>query len=1381
LAAKELKIVIDVDAKTGDINILDKEFRKIDESSKKADKGLRSFRDSLTSISTAIASVYGLSEAFSFLKSSISIAGEFERFGSILETIEGSAEKARKSLDWVKEFAQTTPYELAEVTDAFVKMKSYGLNPLGDGLRTLGDTAAAMGKPLIQAVEAMADAVTGENERLKEFGIKASKIGDRIKYTWTDASGKAKKIIIKNNKEIIESTLKAIFNSKYAGAMDRMSRTWQGLTSNLSDAWTNFKQSLIIKSGIFDSAKKAVSSLNSYFSKLLKNKNVMKSLADAVSSFGKVTIDVFKAVAKGATYLSEGFLVIKYGWDKVANELSLAWVWLKKKFYELIDTLTSWLPSQPSWAIEIKKSLSELNVEYDATKLKSAELDENLIKNIESFDSLRGFIDKTTNIMKEGVQTSDKAVVSADSLSRKTKETAKAFLEANGAIDETAKTLDEQKKAVESSTKAWQKHLEEVYRAQDVNLDKYLSFLEDMGRKEEAWQIKRKKLIEEYSDTLTKEELDRFIELKKKEYLEEKKNLDRISELWKESYKEIKDSIEDTFSNFLLDGESFKSAFRRLLDDIKKSLLSPFVKTISESFSGALLKAIGLTKDGLSNSGLLSSLGKLLTGDFKGFGGDVKNYTSSLWSDLKNAGSGLLSGASSLFSGSSSLTSSLGSIGKALGEITSLIAPIGGLVSGVSAIIKGLKGEKRLDQVGIEVRDGLINISKGVDALANTLAKYEIYKTSSWLGTKTNIRDYMIPKEWENAINNLLKAYDSAAKALGYVNDIVLDIKNRNYQFDEFVDEIGLAFIRAISKKPDTKEIEEAWKNYAKSINKSINEAILSELGRLGDLSNKIKNTFNELSTLSIDSAFDKLRISARSARESFWELAQSIDGGTGVNLKNFSYRLKQALSESLTPETIKNWERLGDALLDATNKSKSFVDGLKGLISAYQDEIRSIDESINRIKGVESVKVTTEAIEEMFEKFRKASADTKLEVARNIEEMVNAWRDERINYIKSLGLDEATTKQYLDEIDKKAIAWLEGAKSGLETETKSLSQLLAEETKKLSQMTGALTALTALEQIKNDISTQTLEQAIKELQKTMNIATIEEKKQTEAVKANESATKSVADKTDRNTKILSDINSQNITTNSNIKTQTSFLRLIDNNTANTKSTLFSLKASTDQITITIREQIGWSTGVLGAKLDQIRNNIIAQNNSDVVNAISSWANAIATTIREQTNYETGTLGAKLDNIASKIGISDATTSAVYTVNSTLQAQGGYIANTINGAKSAITSRLSNVNYTGYLTDISTKISSWGNAIATTVREQANYIVSSLSNATYSVRNAINAKSIGGATVDPRPNIDSAKSVLYGIMYSVYSMTAGIKSDLGYTNRLLQQIAANTA
>lgn len=184
----------------------------------------------------------------------IGTSAEFEKFQTVLETLEGSSTKAKASMDWVAAFAAKTPYELAGVTDAFVKLKSYGIDPQGGALRSAGDAAAAMGKPLEQAVEALADAMTGENERLKEFGIKAEVAGDEIVYRWQQ-NGKAMVATAnKNSQEQIQATIEGIWNGRYGGAMDKLSGTWDGMWSNLQDTFTRvFK--MIGDAGIFDALK----------------------------------------------------------------------------------------------------------------------------------------------------------------------------------------------------------------------------------------------------------------------------------------------------------------------------------------------------------------------------------------------------------------------------------------------------------------------------------------------------------------------------------------------------------------------------------------------------------------------------------------------------------------------------------------------------------------------------------------------------------------------------------------------------------------------------------------------------------------------------------------------------------------------------------------------------------------------------------------------------------------------------------------------------------------------------------------------------------------------------------------------------------------------
>jgi hypothetical protein len=157
------------------------------------------------------------------------------------------------------------------------------MEPTKGLLRSLGDTSAAMGKPLMQSVEAIADAITGENERLKEFGIKARKGGGMIAYEYTDKNGKTVvKKVKANNRELIQATLMGIWNNKYAGAMEKQSKTFAGMLSNISDAFTRFEL-MVMGSGLFDMMKDEVSGVLDSLNQMA-NDGSMKKLAQSVGT-----------------------------------------------------------------------------------------------------------------------------------------------------------------------------------------------------------------------------------------------------------------------------------------------------------------------------------------------------------------------------------------------------------------------------------------------------------------------------------------------------------------------------------------------------------------------------------------------------------------------------------------------------------------------------------------------------------------------------------------------------------------------------------------------------------------------------------------------------------------------------------------------------------------------------------------------------------------------------------------------------------------------------------------------------------------------------------------------------------------------------------------
>jgi phage tail tape-measure protein len=305
-------------------------------------KTVSKMKNTVLGLAAAYVSVQTAMKGFDVAKqvgtSMVKTASEFEKFTTVLRTIEGSSSKAQSSMNWITKFAKTTPYELSQVTEAFIKLKSYGIQPTSGTLRVLGDTASAMGKPLNQAVEAMADAIVGENERLKEFGIRAAKQGDQIAYSWTDASGKAKHIIVENNSQIIESTLDAIFSSKYAGAMEDQSKTYEGMLSNMSDNWTVFQKQMM-DAGAFDYIKAVIKtvgdSFSSMYSATLKNtdgftKGLMESFKSIVVGLGKLG-NAFEGIA---IFAETAWNVIKAGW----NALVVAIV---GGAASLIDTLKS--------------------------------------------------------------------------------------------------------------------------------------------------------------------------------------------------------------------------------------------------------------------------------------------------------------------------------------------------------------------------------------------------------------------------------------------------------------------------------------------------------------------------------------------------------------------------------------------------------------------------------------------------------------------------------------------------------------------------------------------------------------------------------------------------------------------------------------------------------------------------------------------------------------------------------------------------------------------------------------------------------------------------------------------------------------------------------
>jgi hypothetical protein len=203
-------------------------------------EGVGGLSKSLGGLGPAIVGAFSVTAVLGFAKAVFDTTANFEKLGAVLKNTLGSGAQASLALEGIKEFAKTTPFAVAELTASFVKLANQGFIPTTNQLRQLGDLASSTGKGFDQLTEAIIDAQTGEFERLKEFGIRASKSGDQVKFSF-----KGVETQVKFNNEAIRQYITSLGDYEgVAGAAAAVSGTLGGKVNNLGDAWDNFLNSI---------------------------------------------------------------------------------------------------------------------------------------------------------------------------------------------------------------------------------------------------------------------------------------------------------------------------------------------------------------------------------------------------------------------------------------------------------------------------------------------------------------------------------------------------------------------------------------------------------------------------------------------------------------------------------------------------------------------------------------------------------------------------------------------------------------------------------------------------------------------------------------------------------------------------------------------------------------------------------------------------------------------------------------------------------------------------------------------------------------------------------------------------------------------------------
>lgn len=202
------------------------------------------------------------SGAMGMAKSLFNTNVEMARLEGALKTTMGSASAADVQFKKLQKFANDTPFGLKQSIQAFIKLKNLGLDPSERALRSYGNTSTAMGKSMMDMIEAVADASTGEFERLKEFGIKSKAEGDNVEFTFQNVKTKVKK-----DAKSIEEYLMKIGETKFAKAMSDQMNSLPGMVSVTGDAFENLALA-IGKAGMNDALIPILRDISNFVSQI---------------------------------------------------------------------------------------------------------------------------------------------------------------------------------------------------------------------------------------------------------------------------------------------------------------------------------------------------------------------------------------------------------------------------------------------------------------------------------------------------------------------------------------------------------------------------------------------------------------------------------------------------------------------------------------------------------------------------------------------------------------------------------------------------------------------------------------------------------------------------------------------------------------------------------------------------------------------------------------------------------------------------------------------------------------------------------------------------------------------------------------------------------
>ncbi|WFO52773.1 tape measure protein [Aeromonas veronii] len=286
--------------------------------------GLQGAIGSLTGRLVALAGTwFGIQTLTTQLMAMFQTGDQAERLDVQLKAVMGSIAGGKEASAWIQDFAKNTPLQLSEVTQVFVRLKAFGIDPMAGAMQGIVDQAFKLGGGF-EEVQGISLALGQAWAKQKLQGEEILQLIERGVPVWQmleQVTGKNTAELQKLSeagklgRETISALMNEIATQSRGAAADNMSLL-SGLISNAQDNLAKFYR-MVAESGALAWLKNQLANLNAEFEAMAKDGRLQewaKRLSDGFITMGETLKSLIQTL---------------YEWRTALTVLAQAWVGLK--------------------------------------------------------------------------------------------------------------------------------------------------------------------------------------------------------------------------------------------------------------------------------------------------------------------------------------------------------------------------------------------------------------------------------------------------------------------------------------------------------------------------------------------------------------------------------------------------------------------------------------------------------------------------------------------------------------------------------------------------------------------------------------------------------------------------------------------------------------------------------------------------------------------------------------------------------------------------------------------------------------------------------------------------------------------------------------------